>query len=55
MYYGKHFLVLVSIEDGTVNKNLEKILRNIENKGFTFCLTKTDLMDENQVKKLMNI
>lgn len=52
LYFGKHFLVLNSIEDGTVNNNLLKILKTIENRDFTFCLTKTDLLSEKQVNEV---
>ncbi len=55
---GIYFVVLTSVEDGGITKSITRELRNITEfgKGFSFCLSKTNLRptnDANDVKQRM--
>ncbi|HEF7224075.1 TPA: dynamin family protein [Campylobacter jejuni] len=55
---GTHFIVLISIEDGNITKSILREIYNISHfgKGFTFCLSKTNLRsqeDINSVKEMI--
>lgn len=48
---GVHFIVLISIEDGTIHKSIIREIANIMEvgKGFTFCLSKTNLRGSSDI------
>ncbi|OOF43489.1 hypothetical protein BKK50_04680 [Rodentibacter rarus] len=49
-----HFIILINIEDGTVVSSLSKEIGALQEfgKGFTFCLSKTNLRPTSQVKEI---
>lgn len=51
---GIYFIVAISVEDGTIQKNILREISNIMSfgKGFTFCLTKTNLKTPSDVKEI---
>ncbi|WP_170999494.1 dynamin family protein [Campylobacter sp. MIT 12-5580] len=51
---GVYFIVLTSIEDGTISKSMLREIDNIMTigKDFTFCLSKTNLRSSEQVKEV---
>lgn len=51
---GVYFIVAISAEDGTIQKNILREISNIMSfgKGFTFCLTKTNLRTPTDIAKI---
>ena len=54
---GIYFVVLTSIEDGNITKSVLREITNIMEfgKDFSFCLSKTNLRTENDIKAVQNI
>jgi len=52
---GVYFIVLLSVEDGTITKSLLRELQNIDELGkkFTFCLSKTNLKPKSDVSLIL--
>ena len=51
---GVYFIVAISAEDGTIQKNILREISNIMSfgKGFSFCLTKTNLRTPDDIAKI---
>lgn len=54
---GIYFIILTSIEDGNITKSVLREITNIMEfgKDFSFCLSKTNLRTENDIKAVQNI
>lgn len=52
---GVYFIVAISAEDGTIQKNILREISNIMSfgKGFTFCVTKTNLRPPTDIKQII--
>lgn len=53
---GIYFIVLTSVEDGNITKSMTREISNIMEfgKGFSFCLSKTNLKPQNEVIEIKN-
>jgi len=51
---GVHYIVLTSVEDGTITRSMERQLTDIQEygRGFSFFLSKTNLRSENEAKEV---
>ena len=54
---GIYFIILTSVEDGNITKSILREITNIMEfgKDFSFCLSKTNLRTENDIKAVQNI
>lgn len=53
---GIYFIILTSVEDGNITKSMTREISNIMEfgKGFSFCLSKTNLKPQNEVIEIKN-
>ena len=51
---GVYFIVLIAVDDGTVTRSMEREIQDIMRigKDFTFCLTKTNLKPESEIREV---
>lgn len=53
---GIYFIILTSVEDGNITKSMTREISNIMEfgKGFSFCISKTNLKSQNEVTEIKN-